>query len=252
MKAIIVDDEPKSHTALKSLIAEYHEDIELVAFGYNVAEGCELIEKHQPDLVFLDVEMPDGLGFDIFNKYPEPEFQVIFITGHQHYAQTAIKFGALDYLLKPINKDELADAIEKAKKNREDKISREQLEILWETLQNLNQQKLPSRIVISTQDGVFFRQVKDIIRLDASESYTDFILQSAPPKIIASQNIKKFEEQFEPYFEFMRVHRSHIVNLNFIDRYVKNEGGYLILQDGSKISVSKRYKDDLLDRLGRL
>lgn len=249
MTAIIIDDETQSHKALKQIIQHNHPDIEILASGYCVREGLELIRTHHPDLVFLDIEMPDGLGFDLLRQLGKPNFHIIFITAHGHYAHSAIKFGAIDYLLKPISAIELGEAIQRT---REKKVAEEQLQIMWEALQGLKEKRLPSRIGISTLEGIIYRSVRDIIRLEAEQNYTKFSLANEQKMILASVNIGEYESQFEPYREFMRVHRSHIINLTYVERFVKGEGGYLIMQDNSKISVSRRMREELLVRLEEL
>jgi two-component system LytT family response regulator len=252
MTAIIVDDEIQSHQVLNHLLAKAHADIQIIASGYNVQEGLELIQKHRPELVFLDVEMPDGQGFDLLKKIASPNFNVIFITAHQHYAVTAFRFGALDFLLKPVNEEELIVALERARNRKKEHLSIEQINIFWDALDKLKEQKLPTRISIATQEGIIFKQVTDIIRLEAKQNYTEFIVASDSKKILASTNIGEFEEQFKPYQEFMRVHRSHLVNLLCVDKYIRAEGGYLLLRNADKIGVSRNYRDELQERLQKL
>ena len=167
MNAIIVDDELQSRQVLRELLARNHPEVIIVADGENVEEGCQLIRKYGPELVFLDIEMPDGLGFDLLQQMGEYQFQVIFITAHNEYAITAIKFGALDYLLKPVSEEELATALQKAHRKTKEKISEDQIQILLETLRNFEERKLPTRIAISTSEGILYKQVKDIVRLQA-------------------------------------------------------------------------------------
>ncbi len=255
LKVVIVDDEPRSHQHLASLFDKGDLEVELLGSALCVKDGVKLIGASQPDLVFLDIEMPDGTGFDLLQQIEEYNFKVIFITGHNKYAMTAIKFGAIDYLLKPIDEKELAKAIQEAKKQRQFNlplnISQEQLAILVETLERFNQQKLPSRLAIATQEGIHYKQVKDVIRLEAQQSYTEFSFAN-DKRIIASSNLGEFVEQFENYSDFMKVHRSHLVNLNFVKTFVKTEGGHLVMIDDSEVKVSRLYKEELLERLSKL
>jgi len=251
MRVIIIDDEPRSHSRLKSLFATNHPELEFLESGFCVADGVNLIGKYQPDLIFLDIEMPDGTGFDLLQKISNHTFKVIFITGHNRYAMTAIKFGALDYLLKPVDEEELAEAIERAEAAHEKKMSPDQLAILWETLANFHEKKLPTRLAITTSEGIHFKQVKDIVRFEADYGYTKFTLVNQK-ELLASLNIGEYVDQFEIYHEFMKVHRSHVVNLHFVEKYVKSEGGYLVMNDGVPVTVSKLYRDELLDRLTRI
>jgi two-component system LytT family response regulator len=252
MRAIIVDDEPRSQRALKKLLAKNHPEVDVLACGGSVEEGYQLIRKFNPEVVFLDIEMPDGLGFDLLQKFDDYEFQVIFITAYNEYAITAIKFGALDYLLKPVSEEELAKSLDKAYRKLKERITEDQIQILLETLRNFEVKKLPSRIAIPTSKGILYKQVQDIIRLEAQKNYTEFSILNHPKKILASTNIGEYVEQFEPYEAFMQVHRSHLVNMYFVDSFIKAEGGYLVMKDGTEVSVSRAYRDELLERLERI
>ncbi len=245
MTAIIVDDEIQSHKVLRNLISQSHSDVEIIASSYSIDDGYNKITALKPDVVFLDIELPDGLGFDLLKRIPDPDFFVIFITAHDHYAITAIRFGALDFLLKPFSEGELSSALQKARMKMNKKITNQQLQILWETLANIKKEKLPSRMSISTADGIFYIDVKAIIRLEAEQNYTKFTLDNDSKNILASVNLGKYEEQFESYKDFKRVHRSHLVNLGYVERFVKSDGGYLVMKNGEMIPVSRKYKDDL-------
>lgn len=251
MKAIIVDDEKNSHRTLQQLLANSHPDVNIIASGESVEEGYKIIKRYKPEVVFLDIEMPDGSGFDLLEKVGDRHFQVIFITAHNEHAITAIKFGALDYLLKPITKEKLATALKRAHKHLDEQVSKEQFRILMETLSQFELKKLPTRIAISTSKGIFFKEVKDIIRLEAQQNYTDFYIKGHPKPVLAAINIGEYEGQFEPYEAFMKVHRSHLVNLHFADHFVKKDG-YLYMKDGAAVKVSRTYREELLDRLGRI
>ena len=156
MKAIIVDDESSTHVVLQRLLLNFHTDISIVGNAHSLYEGMSLLLEVAPDILFLDIELPDGMGFDLLEKIQDPSFQVVFITAHNDYARTAIGFGALDYLLKPINRHELAKALKKARKRQLERISLQQLEILKETLEHLTLNTLPTRIGISTLEGISF------------------------------------------------------------------------------------------------
>lgn len=252
MKAVIIDDEHRSHEVLRELLSRYHPDVEVLASGYNVKEGLELVRKHRPDLVFLDVEMPDGLGFDLLEQIGKPDFFVIFVTGYEKYAITAIKFGALDYLVKPVQAEALREAVLRAKEEELEKISREQMQLTLEAYRQLFKKELPTRLSISTSDGILYKLVKDVIRLEAQQNYTQFVLREGREKILASINIGEYEEQFEPYEGFMRVHRSHLVNLSYVEKYVKSGGRHLVMSDGTAVPVSRMYRDELEKRLEKL
>ena len=250
MTAIIVEDEIQSHNVLSKLLSQNHPDVEVLASAFTIEEGYQKVTMLKPDLVFLDIELPDGSGFDLLKRIPDPEFSVIFITAFDNYAVTAIRFGALDYLLKPAGEEELADALQRARQKIQKRITAEQLEIIWETLANIQEKKLPERMSISTADGILYKNVEDIIRLEAQQNYTEFTIANSPKKLLASVHLGKYEEQFELYDDFVRVHRSHLVNLHYVDKFVKSDGGYLVMKNEDTIPVSRKYKDDLLDKLG--
>lgn len=251
MKAIIIDDEQQSHLVLSNLLTKNHMDITLIGNAYNVKEGIRLIKEVQPELVFLDVEMPDGTGLDLLQHFGNPNFNVIFITGYNHYAHAAIRFGALDYLLKPVIEEELQEAINRAKNKKAEKIAQLQIQILTESLAKLQTQQLPTRLAISTLEGIIYKEVKDIVRLEAKQNYTEITFASTDKKILVSINLGEYEEQFKAYPEFMRVHRSHLVNLRYVERFVKGEG-YLVSQNEESIIVSRRYRDEIINFLSKL
>ncbi len=253
MKTIIIDDDPWSHKVITTLLTRSHPDVVIVGNGFAVKEGITLIRQHRPELVFLDIELPDGLGFDVLKPFEDPSFALIFITAHDHYARTAIGFGALEYLLKPISSAEFGEAMIRAERRLAKRSIAEQLKILQEAFEKLSQQQLPSRIGIPTSTGIEYRLVEHIIRLEAQQNYTQFFFdKERPSTTLASINIGEYELQFKPYKEFMRVHRSHLVNLLFVDRFSKSDGGHLILRNGDVISVAKKNFDEINARLVRL
>jgi two-component system, LytTR family, response regulator len=253
MTALIIDDEPRSHEALTRLLAPNYQDVNILAHGYNVEEGFALAKKHQPDLVFLDVEMPDGTGFDLLEKLGKPAFYVVFITAFNKYAETAFRFGALDFLTKPIESDLLAETMMRARGRLQEKFTLEQLQIALETFAKAKEQKLPERIVIHTSKGLELLPVDQILYLDAEANYTDFHYISLAKKrtLTASLNLKVYEEHFAPYPTFMKVHRSNIVNLRMVDQYLKGDH-CLVLRDGSQVGVARTYREELEERLGGL
>ncbi len=252
MRVVIIDDEKSSHVALEAQLKKNHPSTSLVGNGYNVAQGFEIINQFKPDLVFLDIEMPDGTGFDLLQKFPELSFQVIFVTAHNKYAQKAIRFGALDYLLKPIINEELTEAISRAQQKIKQQISTKQLELMMETFQLFQQKKLPTRLAISTSEGIIYKQVKDIVRLEAKQNYTEFTFADSKNKLITSVNIGEYESQFSVYEELIRVHRSHIVNIDFIKQYSKSDGGYLIVGNREQVPVARLKKIMLLEKLNKI
>lgn len=252
MKAIIIDDEKHGHSVLVNLLVKNHKYIQIVGNAYTVSEGYNMIKQLEPDLVFLDVEMPDGLGIDLLKKITPLNFNVIFTTGHSHYAHAAIRNGAIDYLLKPILEEELLEAINRVKSKRLGKTAESQVQFLTESLSNMQRKQLPTRLSISTSEGIIFIEIKNIIRLEAKQNYTEFTFVNSQKKILASINLGEYEDRLKTYSEFMRVHRSHLVNLKFVEKYVKGDGGYLDIKGGDKITISRKYKDLIINQLRML
>lgn len=248
MKTIIIDDETNSHEVLRRLLGNRHEDVQVVASAFNVAEGVQLIQAHQPDLIFLDIEMPDGTGFDLLQRLGVPSCMVVFITAHNKYAITAIHFGALDYLLKPVSVEALDYCLNRVREKRNEGMIIEQIKHAFESYQQLQQKKMPTRMLVSTLEGIHFIPVADIVRLEAEQNTTEIFYTGAKKRLIASMNIGAYEEQFEPYSYFMRVHRAHLVNLLMVDTYVRGEAN-LLMKDGSRVAVSRENRDELLKRL---
>ncbi len=251
MRTIIIDDERQTHEALSRLLQPANQDVEIIGNGYSVAEGLVLARQYQPDLVFLDVEMPDGTGFDLLEKLGNPAFHVVFITAHNKYAETAFRFGALDFLTKPVSAELLSSALDRVRKRQSEQYTLEQLQIALETFHQAKAKKLPQRIAISSSNGLEMMTVSEILYLDADLNYTDFhyLQQGKKNKITASLNLKVYEEHFSPYPEFMKVHRSHIVNLMMVDRYLKGESA-LVMRDGGLVAVARGYREEVELRLG--
>ena len=244
MKAIIVDDESAVRNSIRSLITANFNDIQIIATAGNVAEGVEALNREKPDLLFLDVEMPDGNGFDLLKKISPVNFRVIFVTGHQEYALDAIKVSALDYVLKPIDTDELIRAVEKAREVINQEEQNLKLQVLNE---NLQCKKVLKRIILHTADHLQLVSVTDIIRAEADSNYTLFWL-SGNRKIMVSKTIKEFNSLLANS-GFIRVHQSHLVNLEHIDRFMKKDGGWLRMKDGSSVPVSPNLKKQVLQAI---
>lgn len=244
MKAIIIDDEPAVRNTISSLLRDHFSDITVSAQAGSINEGYDAVMKHDPDLLFLDIELPDGLGFDLLRKLSSVCFRIIFITGHHEYALDAIKVSALDYILKPVDEDELRKAIEKAREliNQED----EQLKLLALN-ENLQEKKVLKRIILRTSDALLLVSISDIVRAEAESNYTHFYLSSGK-HIMVSRTIKEYEAMLSGS-GLIRVHQSHIVNLDYIEKFFRHEGGYLQLKDGSSIPVSPGLKQKVLQAI---
>jgi len=207
----------------------------------------EVIKDLKPDLVFLDVEMPHGTGFDLLTNFPEKEFDVVFITAFNHYAIKAIKFSAVDYILKPININEFIEAVNKVMQKRSSSMFRgnENIKALLENLKT----GVPSRLAIPTSDGMEYLNPKDIIRIEADRSYSWFFI-TGNRKILVSKNLKEFQDLLSDR-HFFRPHNSYLINLRYVKKYVRKEGGYIEMQDGSEIPISRNRKDLFLVHMAR-
>ena len=251
MKSLIIDDDPKSHSVLKALIRESHPAIEVIQSGFAIEEGLQLIRDFKPDLVFLDIELPDGLGFDLLSNIKHNDFHVIFITAYDKYALTAIRFGALDFLVKPIEREALAVSLEKAHKLQKRKIQETQLEILRDAYEKVKQHLLPTRLAISDQKGITYLDVKEIMRLEARQVFTVFHLYNNGKQVVSSANLGKYVNLFDSYDSFVRVHRSHLLNLAYVSEFKRGDR-VVVLKDGTEIPISRGFLDDFLDGMKRL
>jgi len=242
IKAILVDDEKHGLETLSILLGENCPEVQVMECCPSAKKALEAIRKLQPDLVFLDIEMPIMNGFELLEQFAEIPFAVIFTTSYDQYAIKAIRFSALDYLLKPVDPKELSAAIEKVKRKKIPPSS-DQLQLLIEQLQQ--KEKNFHRIAIPTTEGFELVATDDILRCEASDNYTWLFLKNNR-RLIASRNLKEMEEQLNDFPAFLRVHHSYLVNLNEVVKYVKGEGGYLVLTDGSSVNVSRSRKEALL------
>jgi two-component system LytT family response regulator len=244
IRSIIIDDERHSCDALKILIGKCCPLVNIAAICHSGVDGIKSINELNPQLVFLDVEMPYMTGFQMLEQLPAVNFEIIFTTSYDQYAITAFKFSALDYLLKPVDRDELEKAVQKVSKKISPPVS-EQLEIL---LQKINQPSVTvQRIALPTMQGLEFIPVDTITHCSSNNNYTEFFLGNKK-RLLVSRTLKETEDMLTEY-AFIRVHHSHIVNLNAITRYVKGEGGYLIMRDGSIVDVSRSKKELLMLKL---
>ena len=244
IRAIIIDDEQDSRSTIFNILQNYCTHIMVAGQAANVQEGLKLIREESPDVVFLDIQMPDGTGFDLLEKLPEIKFQVIFITAYDQYALKAIKFSALDYILKPVDPHQLVEAVGKIRTERVDfDEMNKKINIL---LRNRNSFE---RITLPTFEGYKFVNIKDIVRCEADSNYTDFYLNSGE-KVVVTRTLKEYEDNLSG-MDFIRVHQSHMVNLKYIDRYIKGDGGTIVMMDGSEVEVSRRRKEEFLRRMGQ-
>jgi two-component system, LytTR family, response regulator len=244
--AIIVDDEEKSRVTLQDLVNKYCGTIKICELCDSVESAVKAIDKHNPQLVFLDIEMPYENGFVLLEKVKEPGFDVIFVTAYGHYAIQAIKSNAIDYLLKPIDVDELRVAVDKVEKRQNS--SSERLKNFESLLSAIKSKS--AKIAVPTFDGLQMIRAEDIIKCVADESYTDIYLTDGK-KFTVSKLLKEYENLLSG-LNFFRVHNSCLINLAHVNRYVKGEGGYVVMCDGESVEVSRRKKPELLVKLSYL
>ncbi|MBK7220464.1 MAG: response regulator [Saprospiraceae bacterium] len=244
LTALIIDDEEKGRLVLRQKLADHCPDVVVIGEADGGENGKSMIESLRPDVVFLDIEMPGINGFEMLNKLNEKNFHLIFTTAYNQYAIKAIKFAAFDYLLKPIDIEELKAAISRIRNLKTADVSG-QLEVL--TLNSQKSIKNFNKIAIPTLDGFSFFDLNELIHLDADSNYT-LLHFTENRKILASRTLKEFEDQLEEE-RFIRLHNSHLVNVSFITRYIKGEGGQVVLANGKIIDVSRRKKADLMKML---
>jgi len=242
MKVIIIDDEDNNIENLQELLREYCPEVRIVGAATNSDAGSALIAQLQPDIVFLDIEMPGKNGFELLKSLPVHNFEIIFVTANHQYGIQAVKFAAIDYILKPIDLEELKTAVGKAVKKRAAQQQNLQLENLIQILQQ-QQVKTEHRIALPTAKETRFAKTEEIIRCESTNTYTTFYLVSGE-KIMVSKPIYEFEELLADY-QFIRCHQSHIVNKKYIKSWVKANGGYLLLYDKTEVPVSRQKRDAL-------
>jgi len=244
IKTLIIDDEKSSRDTLRGFVKNYCQDIQVIGESESAEQGIDQIKKLQPDLIFLDIELPLGSGFDLLEACKHANFEVIFTTAHDQYALQAIKVCALDYLLKPISAADLINAVAKISERSHSGSSQPQIGAFVENISNLNKQL--SNIVLPTLDGFIVVKISDIVRCEADKNYTFFIFTNNE-KILVSKTLKEFDELLHD-MDFIRVHQSHLINASHVQRYIKGSGGYVKMSDDSIIEVSRRKKELLMER----
>lgn len=247
MKVIIIDDEEPARNNLKQIIKDNFKDVLIIGEADSVKTGVKILSKITPDVLFLDVNLMDGSGFNILEQINKNkiDFHVIFITAYDTYAIKAFQFNALDYILKPIEINQLKKALEKAQNLSNDMfISKKEFEII---INNYEENDNNKKLAIRETNKISFVPLKDIVRCQADINYTRLFFKDGSTKVV-SKSLKIYENQL-PDSMFYRVHQSDIINLNYVKEFVKNDGGYLILHDGTEIKISRRRKTDFLQML---
>jgi two-component system LytT family response regulator len=249
IKAIIIDDEQHCIDRLKNLMVNYlSNEVSIIGSYNNIDDAYKGIIALQPDLVFLDVQINHETGFDLLRKLPIISFDVIFTTAFEQYAIKAFKFSAADYLLKPIDVDDLKDSVKRIKEGESKASKNENLNLLIANIKNI--QHHTKKITVPTLNGLEFLTIQDILHCKSDVNYTTIFMKDKT-KLMVAKTLKEFEGILSNY-NFFRVHNSHLVNLNYIKSYHKGKGGYLILEDNTEIEVSTRRKDDFLQRLAEI
>lgn len=247
-KAVIIEDEILGVNNLKNLLASNCPDVQVIGVAGSVSEGVALLSNPEckPDVAFLDINLSDGLVFQLLNQLGDIKFEIIFITAYEQFAIKACEYSAIGYVLKPIDPEQLVAAVNRIKPGKLNKIS-ERLQIFN---QHINTPNKFEKIGISAIDGIYFVYLKDIVRFEGEDNYTHIFLKTGE-RITASKTIKAYEDMLGSA-NFFRVHKSHVINLNFMKKFVKGDGGFLVMEDGKQIDVSRRRRAGFIEHLQRL
>lgn len=246
LKAVIIEDEERSRIVLQNLLETYCPEVEVVGSADSVVAGVKTARTLQPDILFLDVQISGGTGFDVLEKLHDLKVSVIFTTAYDHYALKAFKFSAIDYLLKPIDIEELKAAVRKATLSGRQEEDQYKIQNLLSNIKNPNEDPV---LLVSTSEAVEFVRIRDIVRCEAQGAYTQLFLRDAKP-VMVSKVIKEFEFLLQEY-GFYRVHQSHLINLKEVRKYVKSEN-YLLMRDGAQIQLARSRKDEFFNVLHKV
>lgn len=247
LKTLIIDDELKGRNLLNELVKRYCPDVEVLGLAESATEAIKLIRLLKPDFIFLDIQMPEINGFQMIEMMGDIDFEIVFVTAYNEFAVKAYKYAAFDYLLKPVDPEELSKTIERLKAKRQQVGLQERLALLMKTLEE--PKKLPSKITVSNSDGISVLNISDIVYLEADGPYTTFYLMNGG-KIVSSHNLKEYEDILSEQ-SFFRSHHSFLLNLNHTVKYLKSDG-YVQMTNGKHVEVSKRRKDEFVQRLTNL
>ncbi len=241
LKAILVDDERSSLQNLEHKLLEFCPDITVIASAENPEDAIVTIRQHRPDVIFLDIEMPRMSGLRMLEELADYSGEIIFTTAYNHYAVDAIRISAFDYLVKPVSITDLQNAVARLVKYKQSE-TKERLDILRRSLTDNKSQD--DKIAVPTSEGLEFIQIKNIIHIESSSNYSK-IFMTTGKQMLVTKLLKDFEDMLLPY-RFYRVHNSHLINLNYIQKYIRGEGGQVVLQNGDVIDVARRKKDEFL------
>lgn len=248
IRSIIIDDESNNIDNAQALLGEYCPEVEVVATAMNAADGIAAIRECRPDLVFLDIQMPGQNGFEVLKAFSRIDFEIIFVTAFDQYGIQAIKFSALDYLLKPIDVGELKKAVEKAADALHTKQASRNIVNLMEYIR-MGRKDIP-KIALPTQQEIMYVRIDEIIRCEASNNYTNFVLENGRT-VLVCKTLKEFDELLKPH-GFLRPHQSHLVNANFVTSYLREDGGLLLMKDETKVPIARQKRESIKDALGRV
>ncbi|MBU2650100.1 MAG: LytTR family DNA-binding domain-containing protein [Bacteroidetes bacterium] len=248
IRAIIIEDEKKSRETLRGLLNRFCRNVEVVAEADGFKSGLDAIRSNKTDMLFLDIQMPDGSGFRLLEHIEKIDFEIVFTTAFDHYAIKAIKYSALDYLLKPIDPDELVNAVKKVELKKSGNQINKNIRVLLDNIHAAESET--QKIVLSTADKIHIVEVSKIIRCESDNYYTLFFLNDGK-KILVSKTLKENEELLSSH-NFIRPHKSHLINIRYIKSFVRDEGGYIMMEDGSQVPVSRRKREKILEIIANI
>lgn len=246
MTAILIDDMPQAVQLLKSDLETHCPDIEIIGTANSIVSAAKLLRQKMPDVIFLDILLGDGTGFDLLEIFPAISSKIIFVTATEEYALKAFRIAAIDYLLKPFSVQDLQDAVQKAKKQLH--LHHPSLDLLKETLRHPD--RLPDRISLHTMDKIVVAEISQIIRCEADANNTRIFFHQDSP-LFVTRTLKQFEEILKEH-SFLRVHQSHLVNLKYVQEFIKREGGFLKMKNKDEVPVSVRKKAEVMEWLEHL
>jgi two-component system, LytTR family, response regulator len=244
LRAVIIEDEAASRETLKNYLTKYCKEVSVVGEADSVKTGIEAITRHKPDVIFLDIEMPYGNAFDLLDQIEEKNFETVFVTAYDHYAMKAINFSASYYILKPIDIDDLIKAVDIISEKKESREHALRTKILIDNIKIENKQL--QKLMLPLLDGFEVANIKDIIRCQANDNLTEFFFNDGSHRLIC--RTLKFYEELLTDLDFIRIHKSHLINLHYLKRYKKGKGGQVVMSDNSVLDVAPAKKNLLLDR----
>jgi len=241
LKAIIIDDEESGRKTLSWLLETYCSEVEIMGMASDVKSALAIIQSQKPDLIFLDIDLGTGTGFEILEQIQDKSFSVVFVTAYSDYAIKAFEFSALHYLLKPVNPQALQDAVNRAKTLSATPFPTDSIHHL---VKQLTEHASPKRLFIPNQRGIDFLEIKDIVRCEGEGNYTTFFLHDGS-KTVASKGLSEYDSLLKDN-GFFRIHRAHLVNLSYVKRYIRGRGGFVEMNNGTELDVSRYKKEALL------